>query len=163
DIKIVTANSGLAVFKRKLEQIAAKEKDGYLTDTLKRNLILRASDQYKSCVGDDIESALSISRNTNLFIMVDSGARGNTSQLMEVCGTIGIVTDGSGNPIPSPIEHNLLTGLNQQELFTESYHARSILVDTQMDIPHSGALNRQLTYLTEYLKIRPEESPDEIA
>ena len=163
DIKIVTANSGLAVFKRKLEQIAAKEKDGYLTDTLKRNLILRASDQYKSCVGDDIESALSISRNTNLFIMVDSGARGNRSQLMEVCGTIGIVTDGSGNPIPSPIEHNLLTGLNQQELFTESYHARSILVDTQMDIPHSGALNRQLTYLTEYLKIRPEESPDEIA
>lgn len=154
--------SGISDLQHRLKIINKKYKEGRLTDNRRSDLILSVTEEYKHMLEGDIISTLDTLRNSNLFIMVDSGARGNISQLMEVCGIIGTVADGDGNSIPVPIENNLLNGLNQQELFTYSYHARTILVDTQLDIPVSGDMNRRMSYMTEYLKIRPETYPEEI-
>lgn len=158
----LTEQTGVNLMRHKIDVINRKFKEGRITESNKRDKILSVSDDYKKLVLADIESTLQTSRNSNLFIMVDSGARGNTTQLMETCGMIGVVPDSTGRPIPTLIEGNLLNGLNPTELSTVAYHARTIIVNTQMDIPASGSMNRKLSYSTEFIKIRDEELPDQI-
>lgn len=161
-IEALTKFTGINLMRHKLKVVEQKYLEGRLTVECKQKLTVNIVSEYEKQIKQNISSTLEDSRNSNLFIMTDSGARGSMTQLMQVCGVIGSVTDDEQKLISSPILSNLLTGLNPRELFTSSYHDRTILVNTQLDIPKSGELNRQLSYSTEYLKIRPESIPDEI-
>jgi DNA-directed RNA polymerase subunit beta' len=89
-------------------------------------------------------------RQTNLlnplYIMTFSGARGNLSQIKQLIGMRGLISDSKGDIADLPIKKNLKEGLGIIEYFISCYGARKGLVDTALKTANSGYLTRKLIY-----------------
>jgi hypothetical protein len=90
----------------------------------------------------------------NLYIMAFSGARGNMSQVRQLVGMRGLMSDQEGKIIDLPIQANFREGLNSIDYIISSYGARKGIVDTALKTADSGYLTRRLIYLAQDLIIR---------
>lgn len=92
-------------------------------------------------------------RQTNLlnpvYMMTLSGARGNISQIKQLVGMRGLMSDSQGELINLPIKSNFKEGLNLVEYFISCYGARKGLVDTALKTANSGYLTRRLIYVSQ--------------
>lgn len=92
-------------------------------------------------------------RQTNLlnpvYMMTLSGARGNISQIKQLVGMRGLMSDSQGELINLPIKSNFKEGLNLIEYFISCYGARKGLVDTALKTANSGYLTRRLIYVSQ--------------
>ena len=79
-----------------------------------------------------------------VFLMSDSGARGNVSQLMQAAGMRGLMAKPSGEIIETPIRSNFREGLTILEYFSSTHGARKGLADTALKTADSGYLTRKL-------------------
>ena len=79
-----------------------------------------------------------------LFIMADSGSRGNKQQIRQLAGMRGLMSKPSGEIIEMPIVSNLREGLNVQQYFISTHGARKGLADTALKTANSGYLTRKL-------------------
>lgn len=98
----------------------------------------------------------------NLFIMAASGARGNISQVRQVIGIRGLMSDQEGNIIDVPIATNFREGLTSIDYFISSYGARKGIVDTALKTADAGYLTRRLIYVTQDLVIRERFCADKM-
>ncbi|CAN0448432.1 unnamed protein product [Pylaiella littoralis] len=90
----------------------------------------------------------------NLHIMAFSGARGNISQVRQLIGMRGLMSDQEGKIIDLPIRANFREGLSSIDYMISSYGARKGIVDTALKTADSGYLTRRLIYTTQDLVIR---------
>jgi hypothetical protein len=90
----------------------------------------------------------------NLYIMAFSGARGNMSQVRQLVGMRGLMSDQEGNIIDLPIQANFREGLSSIDYIISSYGARKGIVDTALKTADSGYLTRRLIYIAQDLIIR---------
>lgn len=90
----------------------------------------------------------------NLYIMAFSGARGNMSQVRQLVGMRGLMSDQEGNIIDLPIQTNFREGLSSIDYMISSYGARKGIVDTALKTADSGYLTRRLIYVAQDLIIR---------
>ena len=90
----------------------------------------------------------------NLYIMAFSGARGNMSQVRQLVGMRGLMSDQEGKIIDLPIQANFREGLSSIDYIISSYGARKGIVDTALKTADSGYLTRRLIYLAQDLIIR---------
>lgn len=90
----------------------------------------------------------------NLYIMAFSGARGNMSQVRQLIGMRGLMSDQNGKIISLPIQTNFREGLSSIDYIISSYGARKGLVDTALKTADSGYLTRRLIYTAQNLVIR---------
>lgn len=88
-----------------------------------------------------------------VYIMIFSGARGNISQIKQLVGMRGLMSDSKGEIINSPIKNNLKEGLNQEEYFISCYGARKGIIDTALKTSNSGYLTRKLVYVSQNIFI----------
>jgi DNA-directed RNA polymerase subunit beta' len=79
-----------------------------------------------------------------VYLMVDSGARGNISQMQQLAGMRGLMAKPSGEIIETPIRANFREGLNILEYFSSTHGARKGLADTALKTADSGYLTRKL-------------------
>jgi len=79
-----------------------------------------------------------------LYMMVDSGARGSTTQIRQLAGMRGLMAKPSGEIIETPITSNFREGLSVLEYFTSTHGARKGLADTALKTANSGYLTRRL-------------------
>ena len=79
-----------------------------------------------------------------VYLMSDSGARGNVSQMMQLAGMRGLMAKPSGEIIETPIRANFREGLNILEYFSSTHGARKGLADTALKTADSGYLTRKL-------------------
>ena len=79
-----------------------------------------------------------------LYLMVDSGARGNKSQVKQLGAMRGLMSKPSGEIIESPITANFCEGLSVMEYFISTHGARKGLADTALKTADSGYLTRRL-------------------
>ena len=79
-----------------------------------------------------------------LFLMVDSGARGNKSQIKQLSGMRGLMAKPSGEIIERPITSNFREGLSVLEYFISTHGARKGLADTALKTADSGYMTRKL-------------------
>ena len=79
-----------------------------------------------------------------VFMMVDSAARGNRTQVTQLAGMRGLMTKPSGEIIDQPILSNFREGLTVLEYFTSTHGARKGLSDTALKTADSGYLTRKL-------------------
>ncbi len=79
-----------------------------------------------------------------LFMMVDSGARGNKSQIKQLSGMRGLMAKPSGEIIERPITSNFREGLSVLEYFISTHGARKGLADTALKTADSGYMTRKL-------------------
>ena len=79
-----------------------------------------------------------------VYLMVDSGARGNITQMQQLAGMRGLMAKPSGEIIETPIRSNFREGLNILEYFSSTHGARKGLADTALKTADSGYLTRKL-------------------
>ncbi|MCC6284841.1 MAG: DNA-directed RNA polymerase subunit beta' [Phycisphaerales bacterium] len=79
-----------------------------------------------------------------VYLMSDSGARGNISQMMQLAGMRGLMAKPSGEIIETPIRSNFRDGLTIIEYFSSTHGARKGLADTALKTADSGYLTRKL-------------------
>ncbi len=79
-----------------------------------------------------------------VYLMSDSGARGNVSQLMQLAGMRGLMAKPDGTIIETPIRSNFRDGLKILEYFSSTHGARKGLADTALKTADSGYMTRKL-------------------
>lgn len=92
----------------------------------------------------DMEGYLKEDPFNSLWMMLDSGARANMTQVRQMAGMRGLMNDSNDDPIPRPIKSNLREGLSVLEYFITTIGARKGLVDVARRTPLSGYFTRRL-------------------
>ena len=132
----------------RLDEIDRQHRRGIITDRERYNMIIDLWTQ----VGDHIQQSLFRTlefnegkKNANpLFMMVDSGARGNKQQIKQLGGMRGLMAKPSGEIIERPITANFREGLSVLEYFISTHGARKGLSDTALKTADSGYMTRKL-------------------
>ena len=91
-----------------------------------------------------IDSTEGVAYLNPVYLMSDSGARGNISQMQQLAGMRGLMSKPSGEIIETPIKANFREGLNVLEYFSSTHGARKGLADTALKTADSGYLTRKL-------------------
>jgi len=115
--------------------------------------------------GDEITKALfrTIEHNEGqhlpspLFMMVDSGARGNRQQIKQLSGMRGLMAKPSGEIIERPIISNFRSGLSVLEYFISTHGARKGLADTALKTADSGYMTRKLVDVSQDVIITEQD------
>ncbi|MDN6793766.1 MAG: DNA-directed RNA polymerase subunit beta' [Propionibacterium sp.] len=115
-------------------------------------------DLWMECTGKVAEDmrANFDARNT-VYRMVNSGARGNWSQIQQIAGMRGLVSDPKQKLIESPIKANYREGLTVLEYFIATHGARKGLADTALRTAESGYLTRRLVDVSQDVIVREED------
>src|SRR5207237_4553960 len=79
-----------------------------------------------------------------IYMMANSGARGNIMQIRQLAGMRGLVANPKGEIIPRPIKSNFREGLSVLEYFISTHGARKGLAATALRTADSGYLTRRL-------------------
>jgi DNA-directed RNA polymerase subunit beta' len=89
-----------------------------------------------------------------VYMMAFSGARGNLSQVRQLVGMRGLMSDPSGQIIDLPIKTNFREGLTITDYIISSYGARKGIVDTALRTADAGYLTRRLVDVAQHVIIR---------
>jgi DNA-directed RNA polymerase subunit beta' len=108
---------------------------------------------------DDVTDAMMDNMDpfNSIFMMADSGARGNKQQIRQVAGMRGLMADPSGRIIDLPIKANFREGLSVLDYFTSSHGARKGLADTALRTADSGYLTRRLVDVSQDVIVREDD------
>lgn len=77
-------------------------------------------------------------RNNNIFILLDSGARGKADQIMRMCGFLPQLQKDKVSSLKTPVTHNFLNGLSSFDVHMTSYSVKQGLASTQNETPQAG-------------------------
>ncbi|MED4534539.1 DNA-directed RNA polymerase subunit beta' [Metabacillus fastidiosus] len=108
---------------------------------------------------DNIQSKLmaSLDKRNPIFMMSDSGARGNASNFTQLAGMRGLMANPAGRIIELPIKSSFREGLTVLEYFISTHGARKGLADTALKTADSGYLTRRLVDVAQDVIIREED------
>ena len=133
------------------KQIAVVEKQyrsGIITDGERYNKIIDVWTHAGNTIADSMLQTLEHNEGRKelnpVYVMVDSGARGNKQQVKQLAGMRGLMAKPSGEIIERPITSNFREGLNVMEYFISTHGARKGLADTALKTADSGYLTRKL-------------------
>ncbi len=129
----------------------AEERIAIIDNQYSRGLITE-DERYNGVVGvwmetmDRITNTISdtLDRYGGIYMMATSGAKGNISQITQMAGMRGLMTDPSGKIIEFPIKSSLREGHSVLEYFISTHGARKGLADTALRTSDSGYLTRRL-------------------
>ena len=93
----------------------------------------------------------------SVYIMAFSGARGNLSQVRQLVGMRGLMSDPSGEILKLPIKKNFREGLTITDYLMSGYGARKGIVDTALKTANSGYLTRRLIDVAQDIIIREKD------
>lgn len=92
-----------------------------------------------------------------MFMMSDSGARGNLDQLKQIAGMRGLMASTTGKTVEIPIKSSFREGLDALEYFISAHGARKGLSDTALRTADSGYLTRRLVDVSQDIIVREED------
>ena len=134
--------------RKSLAEVEAQYRKGIITDGERYNKIIdiwtHATDEIAGQMFRAMEFNESRAEVNPLFMMVDSGARGNRQQIRQLAGMRGLMAKPSGEIIERPILANFREGLSVLEYFISTHGARKGLADTALKTADSGYMTRKL-------------------
>ncbi|GGI05808.1 DNA-directed RNA polymerase subunit beta' [Egicoccus halophilus] len=146
------------VLSRSEQRTAKIEKQfarGVITDSERRQELIEIWTEATAEVADAMEQ--SFAPTNPFFMMANSGARGNMTQLRQIAAMRGLVANPKGEIIPRPIKANYREGLSVLEFFIATHGARKGLADTALRTADSGYLTRRLVDVSQDLIIREDD------
>ena len=146
----------LAEAEAKVDEITNNYNYGLITNDERYSQVVRAWEECTNKVSDELTNNFDGTHNP-IHMMVDSGARGSTSQLRQLAGMRGLIANTSGATIEIPIKANYREGLNILEYFISSRGARKGLTDTALRTADSGYLTRRLVDVSQDVIIRDDD------
>ena len=131
-----------------LEKVTKQYRNGVITDNERYQQVIdiwtHASDNIADALYRKLEHNEGDKLVNPLFLMVDSGARGNKQQIKQLSGMRGLMAKPSGDIIERPITSNFREGLSVLEYFISTHGARKGLADTALKTADSGYMTRKL-------------------
>ncbi|MBC5810997.1 MAG: hypothetical protein GIW95_09145 [Candidatus Eremiobacteraeota bacterium] len=112
-----------------------------------------------SKASEEVTSAMQAAQNplNPVFMMATSGARGSISQVKQLGGMRGLMSDPSGRILEIPVKASLKEGLTVLEYFISTHGARKGLADTALRTADSGYLTRRLVDVAQDVIVREED------
>ncbi|MBU2609083.1 MAG: DNA-directed RNA polymerase subunit beta' [Chloroflexi bacterium] len=126
----------------KVETIESQYHRGLITEDERYSGVVEVWMQTNDKITDAISKAFD--RYGGVYMMATSGAKGNISQIRQMAGMRGLMTNPSGKIIDLPIKSSLREGLSVLEYFISTHGARKGLADTALRTSSSGYLTRRL-------------------
>ncbi|MEN9974528.1 MAG: DNA-directed polymerase subunit beta, partial [Verrucomicrobiota bacterium] len=131
-----------------VDKVTKQYRNGVITDGERYQKVVdvwtHATDTIANALYRKIEFNDGKAKASPLFMMVDSGARGNKSQIKQLGGMRGLMAKPSGEIIERPIISNFREGLSVLEYFISTHGARKGLSDTALKTADSGYMTRKL-------------------
>jgi DNA-directed RNA polymerase subunit beta' len=140
---------------KEAEKIEKQFQRGVITDDERRQELIEIWTKATTEVARAME--VNFPKMNPVFMMVNSGARGNMMQVRQIAGMRGLVANPKGEIIPRPIKANFREGLTVLEYFISTHGARKGLADTALRTADSGYLTRRLVDVSQDVIIREED------
>ena len=145
----------LEIAEKKVSDISRYYERGLITNEERSEGVIKAWDECSKEVASELKK--NFKKFNPINMMLDSGARGNDSQLRQLAGMRGLIANTAGKTIEVPIKANYREGLNISEYFISSRGARKGLADTALRTADSGYLTRRLVDVSQDVIIRQED------
>lgn len=138
-----------------VDRITKQFNRGLITEEERYNAVVEIWTDAK----DQIQGELmqSLDKTNPIFMMSDSGARGNASNFTQLAGMRGLMAAPSGKIIELPITSSFREGLTVIEYFISTHGARKGLADTALKTADSGYLTRRLVDVAQDVIVREED------
>ena len=145
----------LAEAEEKADKIQKQYDRGLIADSERRQELIEVWTDTTNKVAERMQE--NFPTTNPVWMMVNSGARGNMLQIRQIAGMRGLVANPKGEIIPRPIKSNFREGLSVLEYFISTHGARKGLADTALRTADSGYLTRRLVDVSQDVIIREED------
>ncbi len=145
----------LADSEKQVEEIGKQYKRGLITEDERYSSIIKVWEKATNDVTDAMKD--NFDDLNPIYMMAQSGARGNMNQLRQIAGMRGLMANTSGKTVEIPIKSCFREGLDALEYFISSHGARKGLADTALRTADSGYLTRRLVDVSQDIIVREED------
>ncbi|MDG5788124.1 DNA-directed RNA polymerase subunit beta' [Evansella sp. AB-P1] len=139
----------------KVERILKQFRRGLITEEERYDKVIEVWSSAKDLIQEKLMGTLD--RTNPIFMMSDSGARGNASNFTQLAGMRGLMANPSGRIIELPIKSSFREGLTVLEYFISTHGARKGLADTALKTADSGYLTRRLVDVAQDVIVREDD------
>jgi DNA-directed RNA polymerase subunit beta' len=156
DVKVPPAKKQiLADAQSQVDNVTKQYRRGLITDTERYNSVIKiweeATDKVTDAMKDNFE------KMNPVYMMSESGARGNLNQLRQIAGMRGLMASTTGKTVEIPITSSFREGLDALEYFISAHGARKGLADTALRTADSGYLTRRLVDVSQDIIVREHD------
>ena len=148
-------NALIASAEEKVDQITEYFNDGMLDDRERYDRVIATWEDTTKQIVDALQKGFN--PYNPIKMMIDSGARGNSSQLRQLAGLRGLMFATDGHTMEIPIKSNFREGLNILDYFIGARGSRKSLSDTALKTADSGYLTRRLVDVSQEVIVREED------
>ncbi len=139
----------------KVEKVQKQFSRGLITESERYGTVIELWTKAKDVIQEKLMNSLD--RLNPIFMMSDSGARGNASNFTQLAGMRGLMANPSGQIIELPITSSFREGLTVLEYFISTHGARKGLADTALKTADSGYLTRRLVDVAQDVIVREKD------
>ena len=138
-----------------VNQVLKEYRRGLITDDERYSEVIKIWEK----ATDDVKVAMknNFDKENPMFMMSDSGARGNLDQLKQIAGMRGLMASTTGKTVEIPIKSSFREGLDALEYFISAHGARKGLSDTALRTADSGYLTRRLVDVSQDIIVREDD------
>ncbi|HEX3625231.1 MAG TPA: DNA-directed RNA polymerase subunit beta' [Verrucomicrobiae bacterium] len=151
----------IAAAQKQIKEVEKQYRKGVITPGERYNKIVdiwtHCTDQISSVMFDTLKANQGKKEYNPVYLMVDSGARGNKQQVRQLAGLRGLMAKPSGDIIEKPILANFREGLSVLEYFISTHGARKGLADTALKTADSGYMTRKLVDVSQDVIIQEDD------
>ncbi len=146
---------------KQIKEVEKQYRKGVITPGERYNKIVdiwtHCTDQISAVMFKTLEANQGKKEYNPVYLMVDSGARGNKQQVRQLAGLRGLMAKPSGDIIEKPILANFREGLSVLEYFISTHGARKGLADTALKTADSGYMTRKLVDVAQDVIIQEQD------
>ena len=143
-VKAKDKDEKIAEGQAKVDKINKQYQRGLITEEERYSNVIQVWNNTKDDVEAELKGISSGDHKNPIFMMMNSGARGNAGNFTQLAGMRGCMAKPNGQPVEIPIKSNFIEGLNVSEFFLSTHGARKGSADTALRTADSGYMTRRL-------------------
>ncbi|PFM75096.1 DNA-directed RNA polymerase subunit beta' [Bacillus sp. AFS077874] len=145
----------IAEAQEKVDKVLKQFRRGLITEDERYDRVIAIWSDAKDVIQGKLMASLN--KRNPIFMMSDSGARGNASNFTQLAGMRGLMANPAGRIIELPIKSSFREGLTVLEYFISTHGARKGLADTALKTADSGYLTRRLVDVAQDVIVRQDD------
>lgn len=138
-------------------QINKQFKRGLITDRERYEKVVATWNGAKNKIAEELGDKIKQDKENPISIMIDSGARGNLSNLNQMSGMRGLMMKPTGEAVEIPITSSFSEGANVSEFFLATHGTRKGMVDTALKTADAGYLTRRLVDVAHDIIVKEDD------
>ena len=140
-----------------VDKINKQYQRGLITDEERHEAVCAQWNKASDEVADDLKRISEENPDNPIFMMMNSGARGNIGNFRQLAGMRGLMAKPNGESVEIPILSNFFEGLHVSEFFLSTHGSRKGDADTALKTADSGYLTRRLVDVAQDILVREED------